>query len=320
LIGEEKANSQVTAGDPWRFDPGRKPEVAFKLIDNSPVKQTTHFSVMDKWGNLVSYTTTIEDVFGSGVMVPGYGFMLNNELTDFDAVPGGVNQVEPGKRPRSSMTPTIVLKDGKPFLAIGSPGGSTIIASVSQTILNVIDHGMSIEEAIRAPRLFSSEYPHVSWEAGIDQDVILQLMAKGHVFAEEPTDIGNVQAIVYDFETGKMYGGADNTREGTVLGVDAIAYTAAEPPEVSHEAGEPFAISVNGQTYPFLAEQKLVAKGIAYVQADKLLLGLGAGSEDFRSDVFTVNGMEYLPVKKVAEKLGYAVSWDERARVIALNK
>ncbi|GEB31042.1 MULTISPECIES: gamma-glutamyltransferase [Brevibacillus] len=320
LIGEEKANSQVTAGDPWRFDPGRKPEVAFKLIDNSPVKQTTHFSVMDKWGNLVSYTTTIEDVFGSGVMVPGYGFMLNNELTDFDAVPGGVNQVEPGKRPRSSMTPTIVLKDGKPFLAIGSPGGSTIIASVSQTILNVIDHGMSIEEAIRAPRLFSSEYPHVSWEAGIDQDVILQLMAKGHVFAEEPTDIGNVQAIVYDFETGKMYGGADNTREGTVLGVDAIAYTAAEPPEVSYEAGGPFAISVNGQTYPFLAEQKLVAKGIAYVQADKLLLGLGAGSEDFRSDALTVNGTEYLPVKKVAEKLGYAVSWDERARVIALNK
>ncbi|MGN7470321.1 gamma-glutamyltransferase [Brevibacillus sp. SAFN-007a] len=320
LIDDNRANANVTAGDPWKYDPRQKPEVAIQLIDSSPVKQTTHFAVMDKWGNLVSYTTTIEDVFGSGVMVPGYGFMLNNELTDFDAVPGGVNQVEPGKRPRSSMSPTIVLKDGQPFLAVGSPGGSTIIASVSQTILNVIDHGMNIEDAIRAPRIFSSGYPYVSWEAGIDQDVLLQLMAKGHVFAERPAEIGNVQAIVYDFETGKMYGGADNTREGTVLGVDAIAYTAAEPVDVPYEPTAPFALAVNGQTYPLWAEQKLVVNGMAYVQAEKLMLGLGTSSADFRTDAVTVRGVAYLPVKKVAEKLGYTVAWDESKRVIELKK
>ena len=103
---------------------------------------------MDKWGNMVAYTTTIEQVFGSGIMVPDYGFMLNNEMTDFDATPGGVNQVEPGKRPRSSMSPTFVLKDGNPFMAIGSPGGATIIASVSETIMNVLDHQMRIQDAI----------------------------------------------------------------------------------------------------------------------------------------------------------------------------
>ncbi|MBY0087267.1 gamma-glutamyltransferase [Brevibacillus brevis] len=319
LIHEETANADIVAGDPWKYDPGKKPEVSIKLRDQSPVKQTTHFSVMDRWGNIVAYTTTIEDIFGSGVMVPGYGFMLNNELTDFDAIPGGVNQVEPGKRPRSSMTPTMVLKDGKPFLAIGSPGGSTIIASVSQTILNVIDHGMEIEDAIRAPRIFSSSYPNVTWEAGIDQDVILQLMAKGHVFAEEPTNIGNVQAIVYDFETGKMYGGADNTREGTVLGVDAIAYTAAQPIQSPKEKDGPFDLQVNGHVYPYTAEQKVMIDGVAHVHAKKLLLGLGQKVTSFQSDVVMVKGIPYLPVKKVGEKLGYTVVWKEGERTIELK-
>jgi len=172
---------------------------------------------MDKWGNIVSFTTTIEQVFGSGIMVPGYGFMLNNEMTDFDATPGGVNQVEPGKRPRSSMSPTLLLKDGKPFMAVGSPGGPTIIASVAQTIINVIDHKLSIQQAIEAPRIYSSTYPKVRWESGIGQDVILDLLGRGHQFDEEPQNIGNVQAVIFDYITGKMYGGADNTREGTVL-------------------------------------------------------------------------------------------------------
>lgn len=319
LIRDEAANANVKAGDPWKYDPGKKPEVSIHLTDQTPVKQTTHFSVMDKWGNIVTYTTTIEDIFGSGVMVPGYGFMLNNELTDFDAIPGGVNQVEPGKRPRSSMTPTMVLKDGKPFLSIGSPGGSTIIASVSQTILNVIDHGMEIQDAIRAPRIFSSSYPKITWEAGIDQDVILQLMAKGHVFAEEPTNIGNVQAIVYDYETGKMYGGADNTREGTVLGVDAIAYTAAQPAERPEEKDGPFTIRVNGHVYPYTTEQKTLIDGAAYIQAEKLLLGLGQAATSFQSERVMVKGIPFLSVKKVGEKLGYTVVWKEEERSIELN-
>ncbi|WP_186819922.1 gamma-glutamyltransferase, partial [Bacillus tropicus] len=86
--------------------------------------QTTHFTVTDRFGNVVSYTTTIEQLFGSGIMVPGYGVVLNNELTDFDAVPGGANEVQPNKRPLSSMTPTILFKNNEPVLTVGSPGGA----------------------------------------------------------------------------------------------------------------------------------------------------------------------------------------------------
>src|SRR5699024_8639001 len=121
--------------------------------------ETTHFTVADQWGNMVSFTTTIEQVFGSGMMVHGYGVMLNNELTDFDATPGGANQVEPNKRPLSSMSPTIVLKDGEPFMTVGSPGGTTIITSVAQVILNVIGYDQELKDAIEEPRLFSSAYP-----------------------------------------------------------------------------------------------------------------------------------------------------------------
>ncbi|QRG65601.1 gamma-glutamyltransferase [Brevibacillus choshinensis] len=320
LIKDDSVNSKVQAGDPWRYDPGKKPVVAMNFRDPSPVKQTTHFSVMDQWGNLVSYTTTIEDVFGSGIMVPGYGFMLNNELTDFDAMPGGVNQAEPGKRPRSSMTPTIVLKDGKPFLAVGSPGGSTIIASVSQTILNVIDHGMNVQEAIEAPRIFSSAYPAVTWENGFDQDVILQLLAKGHGFAEKPTNIGNVQAVVYDLENGKMYGGADNTRQGTVLGVDAVAYTTAEPEQQAVQPSGPFELKVNGIVYPYRADQMRVVNGTAYIEAEKLVLGLGTDFATFKNKAVAIDGKGFLPVKKVAEALGYTVEWNAADRTLQLQK
>ena len=154
LINPNRSTADVKAGDPWKYE-GKEPTSMEKVKEEkTPIGQTTHFSVMDKWGNMVAYTTTIEQVFGSGIMVPDYGFMLNNEMTDFDATPGGVNQVEPRKRPRSSMSPTFVLKDGNPFMAIGSPGGATIIASVSETIMNVLDHQMRIQDAIYAPRIY----------------------------------------------------------------------------------------------------------------------------------------------------------------------
>ena len=115
---------------------------------------TTNLTVADKWGNIVEYTLTIEQTGGSGIVVPGRGFLLNNELTDFTAVydTADPNRIEPGKRPRSSISPTIVLRDGKPVLALGSPGGSTIITTVLQMLVNRFDRGMSIEQAIAAPR------------------------------------------------------------------------------------------------------------------------------------------------------------------------
>jgi gamma-glutamyltranspeptidase/glutathione hydrolase len=115
---------------------------------------TTHLTAVDREGNVASYTLTIEQTGGSGITVPGRGFLLNNELTDFSVVfnESDPNRIQPGKRPRSSMAPTIVLRDGEPWLALGSPGGSTIITTVAQTLLNRIDRGMELPDAIREPR------------------------------------------------------------------------------------------------------------------------------------------------------------------------
>ncbi|MFG6119851.1 gamma-glutamyltransferase [Thalassobacillus sp. B23F22_16] len=221
LIELWKANDDVEPGDPWAYQDG-EPEGAAAQPDDREIGETTHFTVADKWGNLVSYTTTIEQVFGTGIMVPGYGFMLNNELTDFDAVPGGPNQVEPNKRPMSSMSPTIVFKDGEPFMTVGSPGGPTIITSVLQTIINVIDYDMELQDAIEEPRIYSASYPQVRWEEGIPADTRETMEAWGHEWQRSPVNIGNVQAIKI-LEDGSFIGAADSTREGTAIGLDRTA-------------------------------------------------------------------------------------------------
>ncbi|MBO1269965.1 gamma-glutamyltransferase [Arthrobacter cavernae] len=151
----EAAEKPVLPGDVSAFD-GVCPAGAAAPADEKDTENisTTNLTVADRWGNVVEYTLTIEQTGGSGIVVPGRGFLLNNELTDFSTVfvPTDPNRIEPGKRPRSSMSPTIILKDGKPFLALGSPGGSTIITTVLQTIFNRVDLGMDISEAIAAPR------------------------------------------------------------------------------------------------------------------------------------------------------------------------
>src|SRR5699024_9380342 len=174
----------------------------------------------------VSYTTTIEQLFGSGIMVPDYGIMLNNELTDFDAVPGGANEIQPNKRPLSSMTPTIVLKDNKPFMTVGSPGGTTIITSVMQTIVNTIGYEMDLKDAIEEPRIYSNAYPTIRWEYRIPDDVRNRLVEMGHAWEEEPTEIGNVNSLMFDEENDSYLGAADSTREGMAIGVStpSISY------------------------------------------------------------------------------------------------
>lgn len=151
LLSDEYAAERDAQIDPDQALP--KPVGAGDIPDTENV-ETTNLTVADKWGNVVEYTLTIEQTGGSGIVVPGRGFLLNNELTDFSAVydEDDPNRIEPGKRPRSSMAPTIVLRDGKPFLALGSPGGSTIITTVLQVLLNRIDLGMTLPEALRAPR------------------------------------------------------------------------------------------------------------------------------------------------------------------------
>lgn len=159
---------------------------------------TTHFSIIDSEGNVVSNTYTINDSYGAGATIAGLGFLINDEMDDFTAQPGvpnlyglvqgEANAIQPRKRPLSSMTPTIVLKDGKVVFALGSPGGPTIINTVLQTILNVIDFDMNIQQAIDAPRFHHQWLPdHIFWEEhGLSPDTRAALVRMGHVFRDKP--------------------------------------------------------------------------------------------------------------------------------------
>ncbi|MEZ5288439.1 MAG: gamma-glutamyltransferase, partial [Vicinamibacterales bacterium] len=153
--------------------------------------ETTHFSTVDSQGNAVAVTYTLNGGYGNGITVPGLGFLLNNEMDDFAAKPGTpnmfglvqgeVNAIAPGKRPLSSMTPTILEKDGALFMTIGAPGGSRISTAVLQVILNVIDHGMNIQDAIDAPRVHHQWQPdRLSLERGISPDTVALLKARGY--------------------------------------------------------------------------------------------------------------------------------------------
>lgn len=159
---------------------------------------TTHVTVADKWGNVVSYTSTIEQTGGSGIVVPGRGFLLNNELTDFNVDPEdtGPNSIEPGKRPRSSMAPTILLEDGKPFLALGSPGGSTIPTTVLQTIVNRVDFGMELPAALAEPRATQRNRSTVLAEGQFIAQNGGALEGLGHRFSSS-SEIGALTAIEF---------------------------------------------------------------------------------------------------------------------------
>ncbi|QCB93060.1 gamma-glutamyltransferase [Cellulomonas shaoxiangyii] len=158
---------------------------------------TTHLTTADRWGNVVAYTLTIESTGGNGVVVPDRGFLLNNELTDFSFTDtqGGAdpNLPGPGKRPRSSMAPTVVLQDGRPLLALGSPGGSTIITTVLQVLVNRLDLGMRLDEAVAAPRATPRNTAAVQAEPGFPRP---ELEALGHTFADTP-EIGAATAIEF---------------------------------------------------------------------------------------------------------------------------
>lgn len=227
-IDPGKANSNVQPGNPWDYQDEQPVNKTVKVQDEDKDKEegeTTHFTVADRWGNMVSYTTTIEQLFGSGIMVSDYGILLNNEMTDFDAIPGGVNEIRANKRPLSSMTPTIVLKDGQPFMTVGSPGGATIITSVTQTIMNAIGYDMELKDAIEEPRIYSNSYPTIRWENGIPKEVRDQLSSVGHVWEKKPVDIGNVNSILSKKNklTGNTsyIGAADSTREGVAIGINS---------------------------------------------------------------------------------------------------
>ena len=195
----------------------------------SESEETTHYSVIDKYGNAVSTTTTINSSFGSKVVVDGAGFLLNNEMDDFSSKPGEPNQfgligseankIEPGKRMQSSMSPTIILKDDKALMLIGSPGGSTISTVVLQVILNVLDFGMDIQQAIDMPRIHHQWLPdEINYERfGLSLDVIQSLQNRGHIFGGIRT-LGRCEGIVVDFENEIFFGATDPRGYGAAIG------------------------------------------------------------------------------------------------------
>ena len=190
--------------------------------------ETTHFSIIDKFGNAVSITTTINSSFGSKVVVDGAGFLLNNEMDDFSIKPGfpnmfglvggEANAIEPNKRMLSSMTPTIIEKDNKPFLIVGTPGGSTIITSVFQTILNVIDFNMGMQEAVDAKRFHHQWLPDalIVEKNTLEDDVRENLNNLGHKIIER-NSIGRMDCILIKND-GSLEGGADKRGDNIAIG------------------------------------------------------------------------------------------------------
>ncbi|MGW1377047.1 gamma-glutamyltransferase [Streptomyces sp. NPDC002446] len=217
LIADDKAlTSPLAPGDP------RHPQRCTTTGKAAPTtyegRNTTHLTVADKWGNVVAYTLTIEQTGGSGIVVPGRGFLLNNELTDFSFAPANPavhdpNLPGPGKRPRSSMSPTIVLRDGRPVLALGSPGGATIITTVLQTLVNHLDRGMPLVDAIAAPRASQRNAAATELEPGLwNSPLRKQLEALGHGFKQNP-EIGAATGV-QRLPDGRWLAAAEKARRG----------------------------------------------------------------------------------------------------------
>lgn len=203
-------------------------EVKAGIFQPKESEQTTHYSIVDSKGNAVAVTTTLNGGYGSHVVVDGAGFFLNNEMDDFSIKPGvpnmygliggEANAIEPGKRMLSSMTPTIVEKDGKLFMVVGTPGGSTIITSVFQNIVNVIDYGMGMQEAVSSPRVHHQWRPEIVFteDDALDSLTIEALIRLGHNI-QQRGQMGRVDAILV-LDNGQLEGGADPRGDDTAMG------------------------------------------------------------------------------------------------------
>ena len=228
LIDKSYAKERARSIDPQKASVSSS--IGHGEIDAKEGMDTTHFTVVDAAGNVVTNTYTINDLYGSRVTIKGTGVLLNDEMDDFAARPGTANmfglilgernKVEPMKRPLSSMTPTILMrKNGAPWFALGARGGPRIITAVLQSVINVIDHDMNIQQAIDAPRVHHQWYPdEMLFEPyGMSPDTLRILRTYGHTFAEKPAYIASATAIMID-DGGVRLGAIDSRSDGEAIG------------------------------------------------------------------------------------------------------
>ena len=227
----------VTAPLDWLLSPGYAAERRDQIDMQRSTKQqagqaplpestnTTHVTAADNEGNVVAMTQTINAAFGSKVLVPGTGILLNNTMALFDPHPGQPNSVAGGRRMTSSMCPTIITRAGQPYLALGTPGGVRIFPSVLQAIINVLDHGMTLQEAVEAPRVWT-QGQEVEAEEAVPDAVRSALVARGHRVVEVKTVAGGMNGIHFDQDQGTMTGAACWRADGTPI---ALAGGAARP-------------------------------------------------------------------------------------------
>lgn len=228
LIDKQYAKNRAATIDPTKASASK--DIKFGSVAGTEGTETTHYTVVDDEGNVVSNTYTINDLYGSRVTIKGTGVLLNDEMDDFAAQPGKANlfgliqgernAVQPMKRPLSSMTPTIVLrKDGSPWFAVGARGGPRIISAVLQTVINVIDHDMNIQEAIDAPRIHQQWFPdEILYEPyGLSPDTLNILKGYGHKFAGRPGNIASATGIMIG-EDGVRFGAIDSRSDGVAVG------------------------------------------------------------------------------------------------------
>ena len=228
---EELINSNYLENKFKNINPLKKTpsnEIKEGFITYNESDETTHFSIVDKFGNAVSITTTLNGSYGSKVIVDGAGFLLNNEMDDFSVKPGfpnmfgliggKANSIEPGKRMLSSMTPTIIEKNNNLFMVLGTPGGSTIITSVFQTILNVIDYGMTMQEAVDAKKIHHQWVPDILYveKNSINNETKEQLISIGHKINERGS-IGRMNCILINSDN-KLEGGSDKRGDNIAIG------------------------------------------------------------------------------------------------------
>lgn len=222
LVGRTFIKSQEF-GDPWAYNTNVALTSPYSLdaYDRGEHGSTTHFTVVDSEGNTVSATHTINYFFGNGIMAPGTGIHLNNILSPFSTTLNSPACIEPYKQPLSSMAPTIVLKAGKPYMAIGSPGSLRIPAAIVQTMMNTMIFGMDIQTAIEKPRVYHYAGSQMEIEGAIGTTVLSELRSMGYdptVYAGIDLYFGGVHGIIVDPITGMIYGGADTRRDGKALG------------------------------------------------------------------------------------------------------